>query len=78
MLRDSQYLICSLRSWHQVASIGKYSYEFWDFESSWTSDALIVRAIADWRSDDEGDRLTFSLDEVQVDEDDDGVKFVNL
>lgn len=52
MLRDSENLICSLRSWHQVDSIGKYSYEFWDFESSWTSDALIVRAVADWRSED--------------------------
>ncbi len=48
MLRDSENLICSLRSWHQVDSIGEYSYEFWDFESSWTSDALIVRAVADW------------------------------
>ncbi len=51
MLRDSEYLICSLRSWHQVDSIGNYSYEFWDFESSWTSDALVVRALADWRED---------------------------
>lgn len=49
MLQDSDYLICSLRSWHQVENIGKYSYEFWNFESSWTSDALLVRAIADWQ-----------------------------
>jgi hypothetical protein len=79
MLRDSQYLICSLRSWHQVASIGKYRYEFWDIESSWTSDALLVRALTDWREDDDESKgLTFSLDKVQVEEDASGVKIVTL
>jgi hypothetical protein len=78
MLRDTEYLICSLRSWHQVDSIGKYGYEFWDFESSWTSDALLVRALADWRDDnDESEGLTLSLDEVQVEVDDDGVTLVD-
>jgi hypothetical protein len=69
MLRDSEYLICSLRSWHQVDSIGKYSYEFWDFESSWTSDALVVRALADWRddTDDEDEEVApLSLREVTL------------
>jgi hypothetical protein len=52
MLGDSEYLICSLRSWHQVTNIEKYTYELWDFESAWTSDALVVRATADWNGDD--------------------------
>lgn len=52
MLRDSQYLICSLRSWHQVDSV-QSAYELWEIDSSWTSDALIIHAVADWT--DEGD-----------------------
>jgi hypothetical protein len=70
MLRDSEYLICSLRSWHQVDSIGKYGYEFWDFESSWTSDALLVRALADWRDEDsDGEEVPPSLGGVLLEED---------
>jgi hypothetical protein len=62
-----------------VASIGKYRYEFWDIESSWTSDALLVRALTDWREDDDESKgLTFSLDKVQVEEDASGVKIVTL
>jgi sRNA-binding regulator protein Hfq len=60
MLGDSQYLICSLRSWHQVDTI-KSVYEFWEFESAWSSDALIVRAIADWADDQDKGTPTLSL-----------------
>lgn len=70
MLRDSEYLICSLRSWHQVDSIGKYRYEFWDFESSWTSDALLVRALTDWRDeDDETEEVPPSLGKAALESD---------
>jgi len=47
MLRESQYIICRLRSWHRVDSM-KSSYELWEIESAWSSDALIVRPLADW------------------------------
>jgi sRNA-binding regulator protein Hfq len=70
MLRDSEYLICSLRSWHQVESIRKYSYELWEFESSWTSDALLVRGLADWRDEDEeGEEVPPSLGEGSLEKD---------
>jgi hypothetical protein len=69
MLRDSQYLICSLRSWHQVDSI-HYIYEFWDFESSWTSDALVVRGLADWLDEkDDGQEVPPSFVEEVLETD---------
>ena len=47
MVTDSAYFICALRSWHTLDH-PKSVYELWDFESAWTSDALVVRAMADW------------------------------
>lgn len=47
MVTDSEYLVCALRSWHTLDN-PKAVYELWDFESAWTSDALVVRAMADW------------------------------
>ena len=77
MLRDSEHLVCALRSWHQVDR-PKSHYELWEFESSWTSDALAVRAVADWR-DDEGDfeELSPSLMLETSQDDDDGVTLVD-
>lgn len=72
MVRDGEHLVCALRSWHQVDR-PKSHYELWEFESAWTSDALAVRAVADWR-DDKGDfeELSPSLiagDEASQDDD---------
>lgn len=50
MVTESQYLICALRSWHTLEK-PKSRYELWDFESAWTSDALVARALADWPDD---------------------------
>lgn len=47
---DSRYLVCVLRSWHTLDE-PKSIYELWEFESAWTSDALVIRALADWRDD---------------------------
>jgi hypothetical protein len=47
MLSDSQYLICSLGSWHTADNM-KPLYELREIESSWSSDALVVRPVADW------------------------------
>jgi hypothetical protein len=47
MVTDSEYLVCALRSWHTLDN-PKAVYELWAFESAWTSDALVVRAMADW------------------------------
>jgi hypothetical protein len=49
MLRESEDIVCSLRSWHSV-SRGEVEYALQGFETSWTSDALLVRGIADWTS----------------------------
>jgi hypothetical protein len=79
MLRDSEYLICHLRSWHQMESIDRYSYEFWEFESSWSSDALIVQAIADWRDEeDEGMELPPSLGGITLETDEDCATIVEV
>jgi hypothetical protein len=53
LVTDSQYLVCALRSWHTLDN-PKPVYELWDFESAWTSNALVVRALADW-PDEPGD-----------------------
>jgi hypothetical protein len=47
MVTTSEYLVCALRSWHTLDN-PKPAYELRDFESAWTSDALVVRARADW------------------------------
>jgi len=77
MLLDSEHLVCALRSWHQVDR-PKSHYELWEFESSWTSDALAVRAVADWR-DDAGDfeELSPSLVLEMSQDDEDGVTLVD-
>jgi hypothetical protein len=49
-LKDSEYLICELRSWHLLGK-PRPTYRLWGFESAWTSDALILRVIADWDDD---------------------------
>ncbi len=56
----------------------KANYELWEFEASWTSDALAVRAVADWR-DDEGDfeELSPSLKLETPEDDGDGVTLVD-
>ena len=48
MVGGSEYLVCALRSWHVMGN-PKSVYELLDFESAWTSDALVVRALADWQ-----------------------------
>jgi len=57
MVADSEYLVCDLRSWHPLSN-PKSVYRLWNFESAWTSDALVVRPVADWddKRSDEGDR----------------------
>jgi hypothetical protein len=76
MLSDTQYLICGLRSWHAVGS-QKSAYDLWTIESAWTSDALIIRAIADWRSDNGGEEMILQLyGDVTLERDDNGVFYV--
>ncbi|TCC52133.1 hypothetical protein E0H73_40055 [Kribbella pittospori] len=43
----SEYLICHLRSWHPWGHPVK-AYRLWHAQSTWTSDAQIVRPVADW------------------------------
>lgn len=45
---DSQYLICDLRSWHPLGHLID-SYELHYYETAWTSEAQLVRVVADWR-----------------------------
>ena len=59
MVDGGEYLICRLRSWHELSNV-KSSYELWDFQTAWTSDALIVCAVADWTSEN-SDELTPNL-----------------
>lgn len=47
MLSHSQYLICRLSSWHTADDL-KALYKLREIESSWSSDALVVRPVADW------------------------------
>jgi hypothetical protein len=62
MVSDSEYLVCALRSWHTLHN-PKSVYELWDFESAWTSDALVVRAMADWPDEpDDASGVTLHLD----------------
>jgi restriction endonuclease len=44
---DSELLICDLHSWHPLSE-PRYRYELWGCESARTSDATIVRPIAEW------------------------------
>lgn len=43
----SEYLICHLRSWHPWGHPVK-TYRLWHAQSTWTSEAQIVRPVADW------------------------------
>lgn len=47
MAGASAFLVCALGSWHQLSN-PKSPYELLAFESAWTSDALVVRPVADW------------------------------
>jgi len=60
MVSRSSYLVCALRSWHVMGS-PKSVYELWSFESAWTSDALVVRATADWQDEPDPDIPALSL-----------------
>lgn len=44
---DSELLICDLHSWHPLSEL-RPQYELWGCESARTSDAVIVRPIAEW------------------------------
>lgn len=73
ILSDTEFLVCSLRSWHAVDS-HKSGYDLWMIESSWTSDALIARAVTDWRSDDGGEEMVLQpYGDVALETDDNGV-----
>ena len=61
LVERSEYLLCALRSWH-VLENPKSVYELWDFESAWTSDGLVVRAVADWQSEPDDDVPSSTLD----------------
>lgn len=60
----SEYLVCALRSWHTLDN-PKSRYELWEFEWAWTSDGLVVRALADWpdEPDDDVPVLTIEIEE---------------
>jgi restriction endonuclease len=65
-LRESEHIVCSLRSWHSVER-DKLEYSLQGFETSWTSDALVVRGIADWNieSDDRDLLLSYEIDPIE-------------
>ncbi len=42
-----EHLVCALRSWHSLNAPRK-TYRLWKCESTWTSDASVVRPIVDW------------------------------
>ena len=73
MLSDQELIVCALRSWHPM-SCPKKTYRLWNCESAWTSDALIVRPLADWDDAEKplGERpprsLSIELPIVEVDE----------
>jgi hypothetical protein len=48
---DSEFIICALRS-HHLLGAPKATYRLWTCESAWTSDALVVRPVADWDDDE--------------------------
>lgn len=50
---DSALLICGLRSWHPLSE-PRPRYELWGCESARTSDAVIVRPIAEWPDREQG------------------------
>ncbi|MHB8438500.1 MAG: restriction endonuclease [Acidimicrobiales bacterium] len=51
MLRDSEFVIAALRSWHPMNQ-PKTTYRIWGSETAWTSDALLIRLIVDWDNDE--------------------------
>lgn len=66
MVTRSGYLICALRSWHLLGN-PKSVYELWNFEWAWTSDALVVQALADWQDepDDAVPAIAFEIGDAQ-------------
>ena len=45
-LRETELLLCDLRSWHSLGSTLKYRLELCEW--AWTSHALVARVVADW------------------------------
>lgn len=54
MASDTELIVCALRSWHPLKS-PKKTYRLWSCESAWTSDALVLRPLADWDDDQDGE-----------------------
>ena len=50
MLDDSELLVCALRNWHPLSAPQK-RYHLWSCESACTSDAIVIRPLADWDED---------------------------
>lgn len=48
MLRGSDLIVCALRNWHPLTRL-KEKYYLCECESAWTSDAQIVRPLADYK-----------------------------
>lgn len=49
-LEASELIICALRNWHPLSE-PRQRYRLWSCEWAWTSDALVVRPLADWDDD---------------------------
>jgi hypothetical protein len=54
-LEETEFLVCDLRSWHQLGMKLKYRLEM--FEWAQTSDALVARVVADWIDPEQMDRI---------------------
>ncbi len=52
-LEESELIICALRNWHPLNKPKKH-YRLWNCEWASTSDALVVRPLADWDDDRRG------------------------
>jgi transposase-like protein len=50
LIQDSEHLICDLAEHHMLDDLERYTYDLRGFESARTSEALVCRPIASWRS----------------------------
>jgi hypothetical protein len=50
LLQDSEHLVCDLAERHMLDDLERYTYDLRGFESARTSEALVCRPVANWRS----------------------------
>ncbi|MFJ7212212.1 restriction endonuclease [Amycolatopsis sp. NPDC098790] len=52
LLEESEHLVCALAEHHRLGDLSRYSYYLRSLEYARTSEALVCRPVANWRSED--------------------------